>query len=318
MARQPLRRNLARSRQDGERDRQVEPGALLPQLRRSEIDRDPPVRPDELGRGDPAPDALLRLLAGAVGQPDDRERRDAELQVSLDLDSARIEADESVRDRAREHEPDASRKPATKLSRKRANFVKPVHREADKARRTATPPWSGGSRRLAPPNADGVQRRFEIMIQPDPTSAESRQSEPDRARGTAGKRQTGRSRTLHRLGLHRARALRAALDLRRHRRRRIDPCRSARARRCGLHVRGRRLCHLRGQVIEGQVETTAAAHWRPTRSRLASRSPAGRIRAATASRSTSTAETRAGTALYRTAHTDSVRPPPPPRPAGKR
>ena len=54
-------------------------------------------------RDDAAADAVLRLLAGAVGEPDDREPRDAGLEVGLDLDLARLEADESVGDRACEH-----------------------------------------------------------------------------------------------------------------------------------------------------------------------------------------------------------------------
>ena len=96
-------RNLARGREHRERDRQVEARALLPQPRGREVDRDPPQRPLELGRGDPAPDAVLRLLAGAVGEPDDREPRQAALEVRLDLDAAGVEADERVGDGAREH-----------------------------------------------------------------------------------------------------------------------------------------------------------------------------------------------------------------------
>ncbi len=53
---------------------------------------------------DTAPDAVLRLLAGAVGEPDDRERGLlARAQVRLDLDAARLEADERERDGAAEH-----------------------------------------------------------------------------------------------------------------------------------------------------------------------------------------------------------------------
>ena len=64
------------------------------------IRRDGPL---ELGRRDAAPDPLLGLLAGAVGKADDRERRRATLEVGLDLDPARLEADERMRDRACEH-----------------------------------------------------------------------------------------------------------------------------------------------------------------------------------------------------------------------
>jgi hypothetical protein len=46
---------------------------------------------------------VLRLLAGAVGEADDREPRDARLEVGLDLDASRLEADERVGDRTSEH-----------------------------------------------------------------------------------------------------------------------------------------------------------------------------------------------------------------------
>src|SRR5207244_8868081 len=78
-------------------------GALLAQAGRSEVDGDPPHRPLELGRRDPAPDAVLRLLAGTICKPDDREAWNAELDVRLDLDPAGVEADECMRERACEH-----------------------------------------------------------------------------------------------------------------------------------------------------------------------------------------------------------------------
>jgi hypothetical protein len=46
---------------------------------------------------------VLRLGAGAVGEPDDGEGGNAELEVSLDLDATRLEPDEGVGDGAREH-----------------------------------------------------------------------------------------------------------------------------------------------------------------------------------------------------------------------
>src|SRR5207244_9360807 len=94
--------NLARRREQRERDGQVETRPLLLQLRRSEVDRDPalPSRPLQLGREDPAAYALFRLLAGPVGQPGDRERRRTELDVRLDLDATRFQTDEGKGDRA--------------------------------------------------------------------------------------------------------------------------------------------------------------------------------------------------------------------------
>ena len=103
MAVQPLRGELTRRGEHGERDRQVEAGALLAQLGRREVDRQPAKGELELGGRDPAPDALLRLLARAVGETDDRERRDAVLDVRLHLDALWLEPDECMRDRACEH-----------------------------------------------------------------------------------------------------------------------------------------------------------------------------------------------------------------------
>ena len=75
--REPLGRNLPRRSQHGERDREVEPRALLPQRGRREVDRYPPLqRPLERRGEDAAANAMLRLLAGAVGEADDREARE--------------------------------------------------------------------------------------------------------------------------------------------------------------------------------------------------------------------------------------------------
>ena len=103
MARETVRRKLVGSTEQGERDREVETGPLLAEIGGGEVDRDPAERPLELGRGDAAADTVLRFLAGAIGEADDRERGRAALHVSLDLDAARLEAYERMRDRAGEH-----------------------------------------------------------------------------------------------------------------------------------------------------------------------------------------------------------------------
>ena len=106
-----LRRELSRGGEHGERDREVEPGALLAERRRRGVHGDPPVeRPFEGCGDDAAPDAVLRLLASPVGQPHDRESRDARLEVRLHLDPARVEPDERMRDRASEHLPTIARR----------------------------------------------------------------------------------------------------------------------------------------------------------------------------------------------------------------
>jgi hypothetical protein len=111
--------DLVRRGEDRERNREVEAGALLLQGGRGEVDRDavPAARPVELGGDDPALDALLRLLAGAVGQADDGEAGHAAVEVRLDLDTACVQADERMRDCACEH--------GSTLAPKRARIAHP-------------------------------------------------------------------------------------------------------------------------------------------------------------------------------------------------
>src|SRR5262245_2830323 len=102
--RQPFRRELPCRGEHGERDREIESRSLLAQGCGREVDRDPPVeRPLERGGYDAAADAMLRLLARAVSETDDREAGHTELEMRLDLDLARLESDERVGDRASEH-----------------------------------------------------------------------------------------------------------------------------------------------------------------------------------------------------------------------
>ena len=99
-----LGRKLAGRGEHRERDGQVEARALLAQRRGREVDGDPPVeRPLERRGDDTASDAVLRFLARAVGEADDREPRHAGLEMRLDLDTTRLEADESVGHRTCQH-----------------------------------------------------------------------------------------------------------------------------------------------------------------------------------------------------------------------
>ena len=92
-----------RGREHRERDRQVEARALLAQTGGREVDRDTAHGELELRGGDPAADSFLRLLAGAIGEPDDREGRAGQLEAGLDLDAAWLEPDKRVCDRPCEH-----------------------------------------------------------------------------------------------------------------------------------------------------------------------------------------------------------------------
>jgi hypothetical protein len=101
---QALRRDLPRGGEDCERDGEVETRPLLAKRGRSEVDGDSPfLRPLEQRRRDPGADPVLRLLAGAVGKADDRERGHAPRNERLHDDTARLEADEGVGDRTCEH-----------------------------------------------------------------------------------------------------------------------------------------------------------------------------------------------------------------------
>ena len=51
----------------------------------------------------PRANTLTGLLAGAVGEADDGEAGNAVANVRLDVDAARLEADERMRDRACKH-----------------------------------------------------------------------------------------------------------------------------------------------------------------------------------------------------------------------
>ena len=112
---QPLARDLVRRREHREGDGQVEAGAFLAQARRREVHRDPVPRPLETCRSHARPHAMLRLLARAVGEADDREAGQAALDVRLHLHASRVETDESVGDRAREHTTERSRERHARL-----------------------------------------------------------------------------------------------------------------------------------------------------------------------------------------------------------
>ena len=98
-----IRRQLVRRGEDRQRDRQVEARSLLAQSGGCEVDGDAPHGKLELSGRNAAPHPFLRLLAGAVCETDDRERRPRQFEAGLDLDPAWLEPDERVSDRACNH-----------------------------------------------------------------------------------------------------------------------------------------------------------------------------------------------------------------------
>ena len=102
--RKPFGWKLPRGPEYGQRDREVEPRSFLAERGGRKVDRDPTIeRPLQRSGDDAASDAMLGLLARAVREPDDGERRHPRLQVRLDLDLAWFEPDESMSHRPREH-----------------------------------------------------------------------------------------------------------------------------------------------------------------------------------------------------------------------
>ena len=121
MTSEALLGHLPRRSEHGEGNRQIESRSFFTELRRSEIDGQAPVRPVQLRGSDATAHALLGLLAGAIRQADDRERRQSVLQVCFDLDAPRVETDQRMGDRPCEHVADASGEAVTCLSQLRAD-----------------------------------------------------------------------------------------------------------------------------------------------------------------------------------------------------
>ena len=109
MLEEAMRGQLVRAGENGEGDRKVEPRPLLAERRRSEVDRDPIAGgPGQHRVDDPALHAVLRLLTGAIGEPDDRERRQVGRdEVRLDVDATRLEPDDGRGDSPCDHASDA-------------------------------------------------------------------------------------------------------------------------------------------------------------------------------------------------------------------
>src|SRR5262249_13117688 len=103
MRAQRRRLDLTRRSEHGESNREVEGRAFLAQTGGSEVHDDACPRPLEFGRGYTAADTFLRLLASAVGEPDDRRGGLAVREVRFDLDASWLETNERMCCRASEH-----------------------------------------------------------------------------------------------------------------------------------------------------------------------------------------------------------------------
>ena len=112
---------------------------LLPQRCRSEVDGDPmPLRPRQHRVDDPAVDSVLRLLARTVGKPDDRERRQVGRdEVGLDLDAARLEADDGGGESACQHTFDGTGEPCRVCAEDRMRTELVARSQVRRAQRAA-------------------------------------------------------------------------------------------------------------------------------------------------------------------------------------
>ncbi len=165
---EPVSRDLARSGEDRKRDRQIEPGTLLPQRRGRQVDGDPSLGPLELGRAHAAAHPLLRLLTRAVGEADDRERGYAALEVRLHLDLPRLKTDEGVGRRSREHVEDAREALCTRVSRLAAETVK--LRAMERWKKLSERPLYSGYRPIVRRTyelPDGGRHEFSIKVEGD-------------------------------------------------------------------------------------------------------------------------------------------------------
>jgi hypothetical protein len=105
--RQPLPLQLAGGAEQRRGDRQVHPGPGLAQARRGEVDDDPAQRKFEAAVDQRRPNPLARLPDGGVGEADDREARQAAVDVYLDPDRAGGDAVEGESSGRGEHDKDA-------------------------------------------------------------------------------------------------------------------------------------------------------------------------------------------------------------------
>jgi ADP-ribose pyrophosphatase len=111
---------------------------------------------------------VLRLLTSAIREADDGETGQPSVNVGLDLDAPRFEADKGVRDRSREHRPTLE----GQLARVCAAVVSTSSRlvpMADWTKLGERPLHTGWrtivGRRYRTP--DGVEREFEIKVEDD-------------------------------------------------------------------------------------------------------------------------------------------------------
>ena len=89
---QRLGRHLFARREDADRDRQIEAGAVLAQVGRREVHRDAALRELEARVGDRSAHALARLAHRSIPESDDRERRQSLTYVDLDRDASGFDA----------------------------------------------------------------------------------------------------------------------------------------------------------------------------------------------------------------------------------
>ena len=107
-----LRRgHLRRGSEHTHRDRQVEPGPLLPEVAWREVDHDPSQRPLEPLALDRRADAFAGVAHGCAGQPRERERGQPTADVGLDGDEVTAHPEHRHAQDPSVHAADAMRRP---------------------------------------------------------------------------------------------------------------------------------------------------------------------------------------------------------------
>ena len=95
---------LAAGHQHAKRDRQVESGAVFPDVGGGEVDGDAAEGKGEAGVGQGGPDPLPALAYGAVRQPDGGEGRQAAADVHLDVYRIGVDAEDGGGSDSGKHE----------------------------------------------------------------------------------------------------------------------------------------------------------------------------------------------------------------------
>ncbi len=118
------------SRENAERDRQIERGALLAEVGRSQVHRDPLGRKCKAGVSDGAAHSLTALANSRVRKTDHGEHGQPRTDVDFDTDERGLDAHERCGENSREHQM------IVRSGGRRVNVTRPIRSLTRRCRRT--------------------------------------------------------------------------------------------------------------------------------------------------------------------------------------